>query len=403
MTSKFLLLARGNRLNSLELFAGAGGLALGTALSGLHHRALVEINESACLTLERNAALLFPEHDSHIINADVRSLDYSRFGKIDVITGGPPCQPFSLGGKALAYQDSRDMFPSAAKVISQTQPAAFVLENVKGLLRKSFAPYFSYIILRLTYPEVSLRDGESWIDHWARLQKLQSAGTYDGLQYNVSWSLLNAADYGVPQCRERVFIVGLKSDLNKQFVFPEPTHAKERLLYEQYVSNEYWEKRNIAKPQFYQEQIMQPATARKLAETSLKPWLTLRDAISDLPPCTHTSNESKATVPNHVFQDGARVYPGHTGSLYDWPAKTIKAGVHGVPGGENMINFGDGSVRYLTVREAARVQCFPDNFLFASTWTESMRQIGNAVPVQLARIVVSAVTNSINHRLESMG
>jgi DNA (cytosine-5)-methyltransferase 1 len=92
-------------------------------------------------------------------------------------------------------------------------------------------------------------------------------------------------------------------------------------------------------------------------------------------------------IPNHRSQPGARAYPGHTGSDLDLPAKALKAGVHGVPGGENMLADSRGRVRYFTVREAARLQGLPDEFEFPGSWTESMRQIGNAVPVQLASFV----------------
>ncbi len=86
---------------------------------------------------------------------------------------------------------------------------------------------------------------------------------------------------------------------------------------------------------------------------------------------------------------------GHTGSPLDWPAKTLKAGDHGVPGGENMIAFPDGSVRYFTVREAARIQTFPDAWQFQGAWSEAMRQLGNAVPVTLARVVAEGMAASL--------
>jgi hypothetical protein len=103
-----------------------------------------------------------------------------------------------------------------------------------------------------------------------------------------------------------------------------------------------------------------------------------RDAIGDLPKPQEQNNK----IYNHKFQPGARSYPGHTGSMLDEPAKTLKAGVHGVPGGENMLMREDGSVRYFTARECARLQTFPDNYLFHGSWTETMRQLGNAVPVK---------------------
>ena len=117
-----------------------------------------------------------------------------------------------------------------------------------------------------------------------------------------------------------------------------------------------------------------------------KPWVTIRDRIADLP-----DPEAANGVMNHVFQAGARRYVGHTGSPIDEPAKTLKAGDHGVPGGENMIAFNDGRVRYFTVREAARIQTFPDEYRFVSSWSENMRQLGNAVPVELGRIIASEI------------
>jgi DNA (cytosine-5)-methyltransferase 1 len=117
-------------------------------------------------------------------------------------------------------------------------------------------------------------------------------------------------------------------------------------------------------------------------EPALMPWQTVRDALNNLP-----DPRSSHGISDHVFRDGARIYPGHTGSTLDAPAKTIKAGDHGVPGGENMIRFPDGNVRYLTVLEAKRLQTFPHDFVIKGVWGEAMRQIGNAVPVLLAETI----------------
>jgi DNA (cytosine-5)-methyltransferase 1 len=128
-----------------------------------------------------------------------------------------------------------------------------------------------------------------------------------------------------------------------------------------------------------------------MSKPSLEPWRTVRDAISDLPDPIGHKNE----IPNHRYIPGARVYPGHTGSPLDEPAKTLKAGDHGVPGGENMLVYPNGKVRYFTVRESARLQTFPDDFIFEGTWGEAMRQLGNAVPVKLGQIIA----NSVKERL----
>ena len=100
---------------------------------------------------------------------------------------------------------------------------------------------------------------------------------------------------------------------------------------------------------------------------------------------------ARETWPDHRLVPGAKTYAGHTGSQIDQPAKTLKAGVHGVPGGENMVAFADGSVRYFTVREAARLQSFPDGWRISGAWSEAMRQMGNAVPVDLAAVVARGV------------
>jgi DNA (cytosine-5)-methyltransferase 1 len=100
-------------------------------------------------------------------------------------------------------------------------------------------------------------------------------------------------------------------------------------------------------------------------------------------------------IANHKQQRGARPYTGHTGSPLEEPAKTLKAGDHGVPGGENMLLKPDGSVRYFTVRESARIQTFPDDYVFPVTWTESMRQLGNAVPVKLGQAIADKIATHL--------
>ena len=120
-------------------------------------------------------------------------------------------------------------------------------------------------------------------------------------------------------------------------------------------------------------------------------WVTVREAIKDLPePC-----EKDDGFLNHRLIPGARKYAGHTGSPLDEPAKTLKAGDHGVPGGENTLALGGGRVRYMTVREAARLQTFPDEYYFPGSWTETMRQLGNAVPVTLAEVLCSNIMDRL--------
>ena len=391
-------------MKSVEIFSGAGGLAKGLDLAGFDHAAFVEWNKDACASLRRNFS---PEK---VYCGDIQAFDFTKLERVDVVAGGPPCQPFSLGGKHQADLDQRDMFPYAIKSIEVLKPKLFIFENVKGLLRESFADYFSYILLRLQNPSKSAKPGHDWREHLEELLSLdylQESGT----KYRITHRLVNAADYGVPQCRERVVIVGVREDVDQTWVFPNGTHTEERLLYDQYVTGEYWDRHRVAKkdrPELtpgLTERIEAIKRDYILFAPEGKPWRTVRDVLGTLP---HPSENHG--IADHIFRDGARSYPGHTGSCYDLPAKTIKAGGHGVPGGENMIRYSDGSIRYFTVFEAKRIQTFPDDYVITGAWGEALRQIGNAVPVlvaeQLGRAAIKLLKdeskpltmNPANHR-----
>jgi DNA (cytosine-5)-methyltransferase 1 len=362
-------------MKSFEIFSGAGGLAKGLELAGFEHAAFVEFNKDACASLRLN---FDPEK---VFEGDIRNYNFHQLSNIDVVAGGPPCQPFSLGGKHGANNDSRNMFPYAINAIEILSPAAFVFENVKGLLRQSFSEYFQHIILQLTFPNAFPVLKASWQEHLKSLQKLDF-DHYDGIKYRVSYNLVNVADYGVPQCRERVVIVGIRSDLDATWNIPPATHSEESLLWDKFVTGSYWEIHEVPKAQRENCSNGSQARVRNLRDTfgffkpELKPWRTVRDALKGVP-----DPRTRHGIADHIFRDLARTYPGHTGSSYDMPAKTVKAGGHGVPGGENMIRYHDGSVRYFTVFEAKRIQTFPDDYQITGAWTEALRQIGNAVPV----------------------
>ena len=370
-------------MQSIELFAGAGGLGLGSKLAGASPQFIVERDRWCCETLRRNANSQWPEP----FEGDIRSVDFKAHeGKIDLVTGGPPCQPFSMGGKHKAHDDQRDMWSEAVRAVRETRPRAFIFENVKGLTRSSFSAYFSYITLQLTYPEIILDETETWSEHLTRLERRHSSGKRAGLQYQViPPRVLNAADFGVPQRRERVFFIGFRDDICANWSFPKATHSLVALQCDQSEHGVYWDLHRLSR------RYRTPVRAIKEdSSVTLQPWKTVRDAFVDLPD-PEWKPSAAAKFLNHKFQSGARAYPGHTGSPIDLPAKALKAGVHGVPGGENMMVRDDGSVRYFTVRESARLQTFPDNFAIVGSWSEAMRQLGNAVPVDLARIVTSSV------------
>jgi len=387
-------------MKSVELFAGAGGLAMGVSLAGFKSLAVVEWDRWACDTIRENKKRGYPlVLDWPLWEGDVREFDWSSLPEgIDLLAGGPPCQPFSMGGKHKAYGDARDMFPSTVEIVRKLKPKSFIIENVKGLTRSSFVNYYQYILLQLEFPEVTRRGRENWSDHLRRLQEEKTSGMRHcgGLKYNVVPTLVNAADYGIPQKRERVFIVGFRSDLDVEWSFPRPTHTLDALLYSQWVSGEYWDRHKIPQSKRPDVSVKLNSRIRNLGSSSLfsygNAWRTVRDALVDIP---DPRKKSAKEFYNHNFQDGARTYKGHTGSPLDLPAKTLKAGGHGVPGGENMMVMSDGSVRYFSARESARLQTFPDGFVFHGSWTETMRQLGNAVPVALARRVAASVAECL--------
>jgi DNA (cytosine-5)-methyltransferase 1 len=383
-------------MNSLELFSGAGGLAKGLEISGFKHSALVEKNKHAYASLCENFDV------EKVFFGDIKDFDLETLNNIDIVAGGPPCQPFSLGGKHKADQDGRDMFPYAIRAIEKLKPKAFIFENVKGLLRQTFADYFEYIILRLTYPSVTVEVTSDWQQHLDELRTVSQL-PYAGTKYNVQFKLINAANYGVPQTRERVVIIGVRSDLNCFWLFPPETHSVDRLFWDMHVTGEYWERHKIGKlerPIFdksVEAKIFRFKAKYGMFEPAFMPWQTVRDVLGNLP-----DPNSNHGISDHTFRDGARIYPGHTGSILDLPAKTIKAGDHGVPGGENMIRFPDKKVRYLTVFEAKRLQTFPDDFAIMGGWGEAMRQVGNAVPVIFAQIIGYELVKTLNTHNQSL-
>jgi len=385
------------RPTSVELFAGAGGLALGCQLAGFESVATLERDKWACDTVRENKQRGHPlVVDWNVHEGDVREFDWSVVREdVSLVAGGPPCQPFSAGGLAMAADDPRDMFPATAEIVARLKPRAFIIENVRGLTRAAFADYYQYIQLRLALPTVVSDSGEEWKDHLVRLRTaIGSQRRYD-LSYRTVATLVNAADYGVPQQRHRVFIVGFRDDLEVDWTFPVPTHSKRAMLHSQWVTGEYWDEHEV--PEAKRPSRPSGRIPDELAEDEpQRRWRTVRDALVGLP--EPTLRPSKAVL-NHVLQPGARSYPGHTGSPLDLPAKALKAGSHGVPGGENMLRQVDGSIRYFTVRESARLQTFPDDYELHGSWGEAMRQLGNAVPVRLGQVVAESVHKALTEQV----
>ncbi len=386
-------------MKSIELFAGAGGLGIGLHEAGFRPVTVIERDSYCCDTIRQNQRLKVEAvRDWKVLRCDVRKLDFKEYeDEIVLVSGGPPCQPFSVGGKHRAFNDTRDMFPEAVRVVREARPKAFIFENVKGLTRTSFRNYYEYIRLQMEHPTLVRKEDESWTDHLSKLERHHTSGKREDLHYQVITRILNAADYGIPQRRERVFFVGFRDDLGIKWNFPLETHSLDSLIWEQVREPTYWERNHVAKG----ARCIAPRMLERARRLAKKPatmaWRTVRDTIADLPDPEKKPRQA-AEIWNHQFQPGARTYPGHTGSPLDEPAKTLKAGVHGVPGGENMLARPDGSVRYFSVRESARLQTFPDKYLFHGSWTETMRQLGNAVPVELAHCVGQTVMEQLADR-----
>jgi DNA (cytosine-5)-methyltransferase 1 len=281
------------------------------------------------------------------------------------------------------------MWPEAIRAVREARPRAFLFENVRNLAGPRFQGYLQWIVHHLRDPTDQMRPGESYLDHLARLRASSRPSSYD-----VIWQVVNAADFGAPQIRFRVLIFGLAIGEGGPLSPMVPTHSRDRLLWDQYVTGEYWDKHKLRRrhePLLARDAVRVRALKDDGQAPGGPPWVTVRDALTGL-----GEPNGKA---NHVMQPGARVYKGHTGSPLDLPAKALKAGDHGVPGGENMMVRDDGSVRYFTTREAARLVGLPDDYIFPRSWTENMRQLGNAVPAQLgeaaARWLVSTISGNV--------
>ncbi|WP_033838771.1 DNA cytosine methyltransferase [Mesorhizobium loti] len=381
-------------MQSAELFAGCGGLALGMSRAGFQHQHMAEFDQDAVATVLHNKTKGV-EHvrDWPMGLQDVREIDWTKLTALDLVSGGPPCQPFGIGGKKHGQDDHRDMWPEAIRAVREAGPRSFLFENVRNLAGPRFRPYLEWIIAHLERPGLVRTSNESHAEHRARL-----AASKSRKEFNVVWQLVNAADYGAAQIRHRVLIFGIRSDLDVPPALLIPTHSRDRLLWEQYVTGEYWVRHGLRKRQ---SPILQQDRARveKLRRSNIEPvgsaWITVRDALDGLGEPDGRSN--------HILQLGARVYPGHTGSPLDLPAKALKAGDHGVPGGENMMVRDDGSVRYFTTREAARLVGLPDDYEFPRSWTESMRQLGNAVPAPLGAAAGRWLATQLDHARASDG
>jgi DNA (cytosine-5)-methyltransferase 1 len=373
------------RLRSVELFAGAGGLALGLCKAGFDPAGVVE-NDPACKeTLEGNGKE-GREHTAgwEIHAEDVGKVDFSCIGQIDLLSAGAPCQPFSHGGQRRGRMDQRNLFPQVIRALHDLDPTAFLIENVRGLLFKDMDFYFKGLLRELRRPK----------HHYAPKPYARRGRPED--EYKVFYRLLNAADFGLPQNRMRLFIVGLKPHLAELWRWPSESHSNLALL-KALLADKYWDDHELPSKVKKRVQREIAKETRKRADRydgDASRWQTVRDLLSMLP--EPAQDRTMADDASHYFVPDARLYERHTGSRLDWPAKTVKAGVNGCPGGEHIVVFDSNKHRYFTVRECALLQGFPSDYSFPWHRTKAMRQIGNAVPPPVATAVGERLAEVLN-------
>lgn len=325
-------------VTSIELFAGAGGLALGLEQAGICPVCLVENNKYACQTLVTNRP------SWNILCEDIHQLDFSNYkNQVDVVSGGAPCQPFSYSGKRLGFGDIRGtLFAEFAKCVQEVQPKLFLFENVRGLLSHDNGRTFKTI------------------EH-----------TFKSLGYQIQYQVLNACYYGVGQRRERVFIIGIRNDLSISFHYPKADIKWTTLL-------DVLQNCPVSAGQLYSE--------KKKKVMDLVPpggcWIHLPEDVK------------KQYMGNSYHSSGGR--RGYARRLsWNEPCLTLTTS----PSQKQTERCHPDITRPFTIREYARIQSFPDEWVFVGSISEQYRQIGNAVPVELARRIGIEIVKSLQYCL----
>lgn len=329
-------------IEAIDLFAGAGGLSLGLKSAGWSVTAAVEIDRAAIATHETNFSGV-----EHFCD-DIRKICFKKFQGIDLVAGGPPCQPFSVSGKRLGSFDVRDMVPEFVRVVEQVRPKAFMMENVAGLKAEKFRTY--------------LED---------RIRELYELG------YVVFSRVLTAADYGVPQNRKRLFVVGIRSDVQKKmFEYPEPTHGegarKKHVTVRQALNGTPLDMPNNARVVYCKNPVLRASPFAGMMFNGKGRPLNF-DGVAHTIPASAGGNRT------HIVD----------------PLGVIKAYHAELRAGKLPRNGELTEVRRLTVRESARLQSFPDWFEFAGRQSSRYSQVGNAVPPQLAAAVAASLARAI--------
>ncbi|PIC88550.1 DNA (cytosine-5-)-methyltransferase [Sporosarcina sp. P21c] len=360
---------------AISLFTGAGGLDIGIKRAGFDVKIALEIEPVYCETLRTN----FP----NLIVKQGDVMEYSRKklyeeaglsedDEIDLIIGGSPCQSFSTAGKRQAFEDPRGQaMIKFADLVQEVQPKVFLLENVKGLLSSS-----------LKHVPISERNQRTLEPDEQQGSAFKHLLKHFG-NYIVTDDLLNAADYGVAQTRERVFIVGVRSDLNTKYIFPKPTHEKNGLngkckwrtvadiLNELDVQKHSYVKYSADRLRWMQmipkgggnwrdlrshgEEIVKEAMGGAYESGGGKVGFFRRVNVNKPAPTLLTSPIQKSTNLGHPFED-----------------------------------------RPLSIEEYIKIQEFPKDYYISGSLSQQYTQIGNAVPTRLGQILGESIIDMLN-------
>jgi DNA (cytosine-5)-methyltransferase 1 len=327
------------RLDALDVFAGAGGLTRGLQLAGWRVVQAIDFDANCVATHQMN----FPT--TAVSCEDARELKWRQFRGLDLLAGGPPCQPFSVAGHLQAHNDVRDMIPEFVRAVREAKPRAFMMENVPGLATPRHLPYLAGVI-----------------------EQLSSLG------YAVRAMILDAADFGVPQHRRRLFLVGLPPMVQFEFPLPEygPGSSRPHMSVAEALKGVPVDKPNQAIVTYAKRPVLRRSPwAGLLLNGKGRPLNPKAPSLTI--PATAGGNRT------HILDPGGVLLKYHRHLMKGGKPRTGR-----VPG-----------VRRITVRESARLQSFPDDFLFSGRTSSQYSQIGNAVPPLLAAALATAIRRAL--------
>lgn len=335
-----------NKYSVVELFAGAGGLALGLEDAGFHDKGLVEIDKYACKTLQTNRPYwnVIETDVVEIAEKGIGTLVNIPVGDLDLMSGGFPCQTFSYAGKKMGLSDARGtMFYYYAEILKQLKPKTFLAENVRGLVNHDNGRTLALMLK-----------------------------VFSDIGYTVKWRVLRSLDYDVAQKRERIVIIGVRNDLvekyNLNYAFPEP-YGYELTI------------RDVLKNVPSSDGAKYPESKKKVLD--LVPpggyWRDLPEPIA------------KDYMGKSYYSGGGRTGMARRIS-WDEPSLTLTCS----PAQKQTERCHPDETRPFTIREYARIQSFPDSWTFEGSTTNVYKQIGNAVPVNMAKAIGLSLIDTLN-------